>query len=576
MLWTAGSVLVALAVITLTLMILARRFEPFVRAQIVAALQQRFHTRVELHYLHIAVHHGQEAEWGMWATGRGLRIWPPQRNAPDHALETAVESKPLIDLGEFSFHVPLRYEMAKHLKIAEVRLKNLNINVPPPQARDKLTGFTSALTKSRDAEQQESDRPGTLANLRIERIVCTGAMLVLETDKPNRLPLEFDISQLKLTHIAANQPMSFQATLTNPRPKGVIQSSGSFGPWEMADPGASPVSGTYHFENADLSVFKGIAGSISSAGKYAGTLRDMVVDGKADVPDFRLPEFGNPMPLHTTFHARVDGTNGDTWLEPVDAMLGHSHFSTRGRVVRVKANREAPREPGAKPRAIKSDANDQPTLFLKNGHLIDLKVNVDRARIEDFMHLVNRSQMALLTGDVTATATLHILPGDEPVHKRLKLDGSFKLDDARFSSQKLQDRIHALSYRGLGRPETVKHADSGATVSQMQSDFQMAEGIIHLPNLEYTVPGVVIKLQGTYALEGQLHFDGTAKMQATVSQMIGGWKGFLLKPIDPLFKKGGAGALIPIQVRGTREDPDFGVKLGKIGSTSPERPGEAH
>src|SRR5260370_34319385 len=61
----------------------------------------------------------------------------------------------------------------------------------------------------------------------------------------------------------------------------------------------------------------------------------MAVDGETDVADFTLTSFGNALPLHARFHARVDGTDGDTWLEPVDATLGSSHFTTRGKVVRV-------------------------------------------------------------------------------------------------------------------------------------------------------------------------------------------------------------------------------------------------
>jgi hypothetical protein len=51
-------------------------------------------------------------------------------------------------------------------------------------------------------------------------------------------------------------------------------------------------------------------------------------------------------------------------------------------------------------------------------------------------------------------------------------------------------------------------------------------------------------------------------MQATVSQMVGGWKGLLLKPVDRLFRAKGAGTEIPIHIRGTRERPEFGVELG--------------
>ena len=69
----------------------------------------------------------------------------------------------------------------------------------------------------------------------------------------------------------------------------------------------------------------------------------------------------------------------------------------------------------------------------------------------------------------------------------------------------------------------------------MKGNFQMAGGVITLPALKYTVPGAVIDLKGTYGVDGgTLDFAGTAKMQATVSQMVGGWKGLLLKPAGPL------------------------------------------
>ena len=62
-------------------------------------------------------------------------------------------------------------------------------------------------------------------------------------------------------------------------------------------------------------------------------------------------------------------------------------------------------------------------------------------------------------------------------------------------------------------------------------------------------------------------------MEATVSQMVGGWKGFLLKPADRFFKKNGSGAEIPIYVAGTSEKPQFGYDSGHSCGTHPQRPG---
>jgi hypothetical protein len=44
--------------------------------------------------------------------------------------------------------------------------------------------------------------------------------------------------------------------------------------------------------------------------------------------------------------------------------------------------------------------------------------------------------------------------------------------------------------------------------------------------------------------------------------------------VDRFFKKEGAGTLVPIKVRGTRDAPEFGVNFGGSGGTHPEKPGE--
>jgi hypothetical protein len=393
-------------------------------------------------------------------------------------------------------------------------------------------------------------------SFQVDSVQCIGAQLEIETSKPGKLPLDFAIAHLMLTGITPEGAMNFDAALTNPRPRGAIHTTGQFGPWLVADPGESRIAGDYRLDHADLAGFKGISGILNSTGRYQGTLRDLVVDGETDTKDFKLTHFGNVLPLHTRFHANVDATDGDTELDPVDAILGHSHFTAQGQVVRVRAP-----ESGGPPRSI--------------GHDIALTVNVDRARIEDFLSLASHSSTALLTGAVTLKTTLHIPPGPAPVHERLKLNGRFAVDQVQFASPSVQSRIEELSMRGQGRPGAIKTAGPDSVQSHMEGDFQMADGIITLPALDYTVPGASIQLKGTYGVEsGVLDFAGTAKLQATVSEMVGGWKGMLLKPVDKFFEKGGAGTEVPIHIKGTREKPDFGVDFDRLKTTSPERPGE--
>lgn len=531
------SLVLIAAVLGVAAWVVARHTEPFLRSMIVEVLEDRFHARVELDSFHISVAHVLTAE------GRGLRVWPPAQVAGVTAAPARDASDPLIRLAEFHFRMPLRYERGKPFHIAMIRLKGLDIHLPPKSHFGQ--GAAPSASTGSDAKKMDN-----LISFVVDTVECDAANLLLETSKPGKLPVDIEIAHLKLTReggLNATAPVNFDAEVTVPKPHGAAHATGTIGPWNQTDPGESALEGKYTFDNADLGSFKGIAGTLSSTGNYQGTLRELLVDGDTDTPNFALTHFGHTMALHTHFHAKVDATNGDTWLEPVNATLGHSQFTAQGQVVRVAETN--PNTPGGLP-AVK-------------GHDIALHVDLSGARIEDFLYLASKSGNPLLTGALTMKAALHIPPGPAPVHERLNLKGAFNLDDVRFTSAKIQDKITELSLRGQGRPKDVKGADPGSIQSAMQGDFTMGGGVIALPELTYTVPGANIVMKGTYTLEGGgLDFAGKAKLNATVSQVVGGVWGVLLKPADRFFKKDGAGTELPIHVTGTREEPKFGVDFG--------------
>ncbi len=563
--WTALSLLALFLVLVAAVAVLAHRAEPLLRERIVAELEEHFHARVELDSFHVSLLGGLRAE------GRGLRIWPP---AEVHGvtIPAANDEKPLISLDDFRFRAPLHYKPGQPVRISVIQLHGLTVDVPPKSRFTRAISSngsgpnTSPPQSSSSAPSSKSDSSmdvkvtKALVHFVVSSLNCTDVHLILEPGKPGKQPLEFSIASLQLTEIRAGGRMNFKADLTNARPVGIIHTSGTFGPWTVEDPGESAIAGKYTFDHANLADFKGIAGTLDSTGEYDGQLRNLIVDGVTDTPDFHLASFGTPMHLQTQFHALVDATNGDTWLEPVEATLGDSHFTAQGEVVGLPA--------GALPADAGSGAQSP------GGHDISLLVDIPHGRMEDFLRLVSKNGVPLMTGELTMKTTLEIPPGKDPVHERIRLKGRFSLTDAQFTSAKIQDRIADLSFRGQGDPKAAKQtADASSIRASMAGTFTMDRGVITLPDLTYSMPGADISMVGAYGVEGgRLDFTGTAKMQATISKMLGGWKGLLAKPVDRFFKKDGAGTVIPIHIDGTRESPHFSVDFNRLKTTSPQRP----
>jgi AsmA-like C-terminal region len=296
------------------------------------------------------------------------------------------------------------------------------------------------------------------------------------------------------------------------------------------------VKGHYSFSNADLSTIRGIGGVLSSTGEYEGTLGGIIVVGRTETPDFRIATSGHPMALETEFHAKVDGTSGDTYLDPIKAKIQHSWLMAKGSVVRVK-------DP--------------------NGHRILLDVKVNPARIDDLLELGVRTNPPVMSGAAELTTKFDLSPGSADVANRLRLDGNFRISDAHFSNDKVQSKVDALSLRSEGKPKEAKDATGDQVPSDMNGSFKLRNGLLTFSQLGFEVPGTTVELTGEYSLDGkQFDFHGTARMKAKLSQMVGGWKSVLLKPVDPFFSKHGAGTELPVKVTGTRSAPHFGLDFG--------------
>lgn len=506
--WIAATLVVVLVAVVLEVRHVIDRAEPILRARVIETLSARFKTKVELEDLDVSVIHGLEV------SGKGLKIFGPIDTDP-----SVPGVQPLISLAEFHFHTGWLSLFHTPMHVETAHLVGLTLNIPPKEDRARFVQMRPT------AKQKIS--------ITVGMFVCDDTNLLVNTHKPGKAPLDFRISHLVMRALGSGQPLRFEATLVNPVPVGNIHSGGDFGPFREDNPGMTPVSGAYSFTQANLGTLKGISGVLSSTGKYRGVLGRLEVDGATDTPDFSLARSGHRISLHTDFHAIVDGTDGDTYLEPVKAQFLHSSFIARGKVVRVKN---------------------------PHGHEIDLDIAMDHAFIQDLLQLGVKTQPPLMNGRVEMKTKMNLSPGPEDIADRLQLDGNFKIPSGLFTNEKIQNRIDSLSLRSQGEPRLAKeHAEVGLR-SDLEGKFRLDHGLFTFSNLQFVVPGTNADLAGVYSLDGQtFDFHGKLKFAAKLSHMTTGWKSILLKPVDPFFQKDGAGTEVPFKVTGTRSAPHFSL-----------------
>ena len=492
------------AVVAVVLLSLAIRATPHVRDQVVAALNERFESEVSLETLQVGVFPRPDLR------GSGLVLrWEGRQDVP-----------PLIRIGTFGASAGFMGLLGTPVRLRSVELDRLEIHIPPGGIRG-----AGGPSPPRD----DGERPRS--RLTIDEIVAHAAQLQIASKEPGKLPRVFDIHDLHMYAYGTNNGSRFTATLTNPRPEGRVDTEGHFGPWQGAAPRTTPVRGAYTFTNADMNTIKGLGGTLSSRGEYSGVLERIEVTGGTDTPDFSVDIAGQPVHLTTRFKAVVDGTNGNTYLEQVDARLLESHIHAKGAVVRTKD--------------------------VKGRH-VALDITIHKARIEDLLKLAMKGR-APLTGAVTVNTKFELPAGDADVIQKLRLDGNFALDQARFTNFNVQKHIDTLSEKGKG-DESPDSAES--VVSRLGGRFKLGDATLTLSDLTFSVPGAIVQLAGTYNLKSEgLDFTGHLLLDASLSETTTGVKSVLASVAQPLFRRQGGGSKIPIRVGGTRAKPEFGLDV---------------
>lgn len=507
--------------LTLTAYQLSQRISPYARQAAIGYLSQRFDADVELRSLNIRLPETSLFQL-ILTRGRGISA---RLEGQDLSLrmKDRPDSAPLFLIRKFRCTFQVDSLLHPPVVVSGIFVDGMAIQIPPRRPQTRAPARAAAAPD----RQSLPTNPGVT----IGKVSIRNATLVLEPNNAARVPLQFDIASLELEPGAAVDAMRYDASLTNAKPPGKIHAAGTFGPWHAGQPGDTPLDGVYVFDKADLGTLAGIAGILHSEGRFDGQLSALRVSGQASVPNFSLRGRGSPVPLFARFAALVDGTNGNTILQPVAATLGRTSFTTSGGIIRHAANQ---------PRAISLD------VTMKNGDL------------RDVLRLALKGD-PFMEGRLVLQTKIDIPPLAAKVRDKLILDGSFQVLDGRFRHSTIQRQIEALSRRSLGQ---AQNPEGDQVVSRMSGVFHLEDAAIRFRQLSFGVPGADLDLAGDYNLDSDaLDFGGALKLQATVSQMVTGWRRLVLTPLDRFFEKEGAGTYLNIRVDGSSHAPKFGLLI---------------
>jgi hypothetical protein len=498
--WITISGLLALVVIGGVAVLVASRW-PFTRDTIVRTLQEKFSSTVELKTF-------QRTYFTPGCVAEGVTF---RRNSDRNAPPIATIEKLTIQGGYWGlFTTPNR--------VRRVRVEGLRMFVSP---RSERTGNDARPTGN--LEQ---------FSLIIDEIIADGAVVEFASDEPGTESLKYAIHKLTLNSVADDRPMSFHVILQNAKPPGEIRTDGQFGPLRPENVGHTVLSGSYMFQHADLNVFPGIGGTLSSTGQFYGVLEHIEVEGSTDAPSFQVKRSNHAVHLRTQFHATVNALDGDVALPSVHAQFERTSVVSQGEVAK-KAGSE--------------------------GKTVSLGATELQGRIQDWLRLFSKADRPALTGAMNFRAQILVPPGKRDFIERVNLQGDFEIDAASFTRSTTQEKLGSLSQVAQGEKE---NDDPASVVENLKGHVVLKDAIATLSDLSFSVPGAVAHVHGTYGLlTEQVNLHGTLQVDNKLSQGSKGMKSFLLKFLEPFLKKKNAGEIVPIKVGGTFHHPSYGLDL---------------
>lgn len=476
---------------------------PFTQANVVAGLEQKFGSHVEIKSF-------RSSFFPPSCVAEGVTI---RRNTQPDVTPIATVARLTIE-GNYPgfFEVPKR--------IGHVTVEGLHVFASPASER--------AGAKAPPAQGADQTK------IEIGDITADNSILEFSSGEMGAKPLRFDIHKLTVNDAVEGKAMAYHVEMSSPLPPGEIRAEGEFGPLDTGKPEEAPASGSFVFEHANLGVFPGIGGTLYSTGKFEGKLNQLEVAGMTDTPDFNVSPNPHTVHMRTQYRAVVNGWNGDVSLKNVKVQMGNSTVLARGEIA-SKGGTE--------------------------GKTVSLTGIQNEGNITDWLELLAHNHHAKMTGTMKFRTIVYVPPGKKDFIDRVNLRGDFEIGQADFTKPATQEKVNNLSRVAQGQ----KADDAPESVFEnMRGHVEMENAVVNVTDLYFGIPGALAHMHGTYGVDSdKIDLHGNLRVDQKLSKGETGVKSVFLKAIEPMMKKKKAGEVVPVKITGTMREPSYGLDVLK-------------
>ena len=375
------------------------------------------------------------------------------------------------------------------------------------------------------------------SSIHVSKLIIEDGRVEIFSSEPGHEPFRLGIHSLVLGDVGGSYS-TFRIAGRAERPASEFWAEGRLGPFRSSTK-MTPVSGRYSIANADLSIFRGIRGLISSSGKIGGTIGRVEWDGTALVPDFEVSGAGHKVRLQSAYTVIIDTSNATADLKNIRASFGHSTALADGRVSQDPA---------------------------RHGKTLRLALRMEQGRVDDLLWLVSGQPRPGMTGNIRFHASVELPPAPPEFLRRLVLRGNVEITRALFTNPKTQLSLNHLSESAQGMKKREERADSKQIPGVIRGVVNDSGGVAQLTNVHYSAPGVNASLEGKFnVIDKAIDFRGLLATEGKLGDSTTGFKSALLKVGRPFLaiRRHGKMTTAAFTIRGSSKHPVLSLSASK-------------